>query len=395
MCAIGPVKWVGHRDKNGIVMRVQYLQRFLGEIAIAVFLAGCQFPENRMPSNRLEYDLSAPDPARMTWLRGLGVEGPLLFFSTPNPAGHTEFIQNITAAEKVIHMTMYHLTDKDDIEALIAAAHRGVEVRIILDGRSLEQSERAEAADVLREGGVKVQASAPGFSITHVKAMTIDGSLAIISSINLTTSHATTRDFGIATTDPHIVAEMESVFAVDWLNAERNEHATPELANPNLLWSPVNARDKLEDLIDSATMSLSVYVENLGDPVLHRAFARAAKRNVDVRILVPLCDKSTGSPYNVPFLRRLQAEGVHALVMVSPATPDRPYIHAKTILVDGTMAYLGSVNFSNNSTTKARELGIVLRDAQIMTQIGAIFEKDWSVAQDIPAVLPSHCPRQP
>ena len=38
----------------------------------------------------------------------------------------------------------------------------------------------------------------------------------------------------------------------------------------------------------------------------------------------------------------------------------RPYIHAKSIVVDGTAAYVGSENFTTSSLQYNRELGVIV-----------------------------------
>jgi phosphatidylserine/phosphatidylglycerophosphate/cardiolipin synthase-like enzyme len=62
------------------------------------------------------------------------------------------------------------------------------------------------------------------------------------------------------------------------------------------------------------------------------------------------------------------------------------------IMIGGEHLYLGSINFTANSTTKARELGILLPRAEntqgVFDSITASFEKDWGVAQTPPSVEP-------
>ena len=53
-------------------------------------------------------------------------------------------------------------------------------------------------------------------------------------------------------------------------------------------------------------------------------------------------------------------------------------MHAKVLVVDGVRAYLGSVNYSTNSATKARELGLVLTDPPALSTLTETFESDWA-----------------
>lgn len=62
------------------------------------------------------------------------------------------------------------------------------------------------------------------------------------------------------------------------------------------------------------------------------------------------------------------------------------------ILVDQRRAYVGSVNFSNNSTQRARELGIVFTDDLLTKIIVDEFEKDWLVSKATKSLNPGFCP---
>jgi phosphatidylserine/phosphatidylglycerophosphate/cardiolipin synthase-like enzyme len=316
------------------------------------------------------------------------------FFATPNPNGHRDFIAGIGKAKKSIKMTMFHLTEAAAVQALLDAQGRGVNVRIIIDKKSLQSSKQTEIAAHLRAAGAAVKGSSAAFSITHVKAMTLDDQTAFITSMNLTDTATDTRDFGVSLADPGVVAEMNAVFEADWQNADSGRGDTPTLSRRDLIWSPVDSRERLKALIDSATDSIVGSVENLGDPVLQDAFIAAASRRVNVRLITPLCNKNSNHFFDVPFVRLLRSGGVDAKMMPSPATPDHPYIHAKMLVVDDRRAYLGSINFSTNSTTRARELGIVTTDQTALAGLGADFEKDWAVAVVTPEPLESQCSRQ-
>jgi phosphatidylserine/phosphatidylglycerophosphate/cardiolipin synthase-like enzyme len=144
-------------------------------------------------------------------------------------------------------------------------------------------------------------------------------------------------------------------------------------------------------LILSAKRSVVSTVENLGDPVIMNAFMTVAKRGVGVRIIVPMCDKNPIPTYNYQFFGALAAGKVNVRVMPFPATATQPYMHSKMILVDNTYAYVGSVNFSVNSTQHARELGIIFGIQNFSNQISRIFEQDWSQSV-VPGAPPTQCP---
>lgn len=57
------------------------------------------------------------------------------------------------------------------------------------------------------------------------------------------------------------------------------------------------------------------------------------------------------------------------------------YIHAKLIRVDGRTVFVGSQNFSRQSLTYNRELGIITHDPQVAASTGETFSSDFAGAQ--------------
>lgn len=320
------------------------------------------------------------------------VDPDLELLVTPSPEGHAPFVRAIDGARASIDMTMFHLTDPDVVDALVRARSRGVAVRVIVDGKGLRPRANHAAFEHLAAGGVDVRRSSPAFSITHAKAMVIDRERAFITAINLTRDADRTRDLGVVTRDREVVADVERVFEADWRNAETRGRITPALRDASLVVSPAGSRGKLVALIGSAQHDLLVTVENLGDPAIEAALAAAVeRRHVYLRLVVPMCDKNPNPLYNLPAARRLEQAGADVRVMPAPESADQPYMHSKMILADGQTAYVGSVNFSASSTTKARELGIIFANASAAAQIRAIFDADWQHAVPPPDEAVARC----
>jgi phosphatidylserine/phosphatidylglycerophosphate/cardiolipin synthase-like enzyme len=57
------------------------------------------------------------------------------------------------------------------------------------------------------------------------------------------------------------------------------------------------------------------------------------------------------------------------------------YIHAKLIRADGRTVFIGSQNFSRQSLTYNRELGIITHNRQIAASTGDTFSADFAGAQ--------------
>jgi len=279
---------------------------------------------------------------------------------------------------------MFHLTVPDVVDALVAAKGRGVDVRVILDGKNLQSHGSAAVAQSLVDHGVVVTPSSPSFSITHVKAMVVDDARAYVMSLNLTRPFDHTRDYAVVTDDHGVIAEIDRVFDADVDNATNHTGKTPPLTEPSLVWSPVDAEPRIVALLDSAKKTILATTENLGDKAVAAAFERAASRGVSVRLMTPLCDQNSDPLRNVKLVAALDKAHVDGRLLPGPATRDQPYTHAKMIIVDAARAFVGSINFSENSMKHARELGIVFEDAPAITAFTRAFDSDWRFAEPPP-----------
>lgn len=301
-------------------------------------------------------------------------------------------VEAINKAHDKIDLANFHLSNRDVVKALITAAKdKNVKIRIILDNGTLSKSKTAQnIVDQLKTSGIEVKPSSKFFSITHQKSFVIDDNLALISTINLVTTFATTRDFGLFTHNKDIIAEVNSVFQADWENADDNGGLTPDLHQKRLLWSPINSLDKLKDLILSAKQNIKLMVENLGDKEIDDALIAKAKEGVSIQVFTPGC-VSGGGLRNRPFIKELSDNNIANKVASPNADSEHPYLHAKMILVDNKTFYLGSENFSYNSLLKARELGIITTDEGKSKKISDVFDHDWNNGLAPEAVTKEDC----
>ena len=88
----------------------------------------------------------------------------------------------VSAAKKSLQIRMFLFTDPGLINAVIAAKHRGVKVRVMLNpARRGGESENDETKDKLGHAGIEVRDSNPAFDLTHQKSMVIDGAIGLSS----------------------------------------------------------------------------------------------------------------------------------------------------------------------------------------------------------------------
>jgi phosphatidylserine/phosphatidylglycerophosphate/cardiolipin synthase-like enzyme len=271
----------------------------------------------------------------------------------------------LRAPRQSLDLTMYELVDEQAEQILIDDAARGVRVRVILDQR-LVRTKNQNAYDRLRSHGVEVVWADRRFAASHQKSLVIDGSVAAILSLNLTSRYyPNTRDFGVVTSNPADVAVITKVFEADFTG-----RSVSSSRGDDLLWSP-GAENALVALVDSARTTILVETEVLSDRPVLDALARAAGRGVRVS-LVMTYQKDWAAGFT-----SLTKAGV----AVTYYRGERPiYIHAKTFVVDaglpGARAYLGSQNLSAASLLRNRELGIVLTEPAMVSSVAGVVSKD-------------------
>lgn len=316
---------------------------------------------------------------------GAALPGVPTLFVEPD-AGRGPILAAIAAARREIRLGICNLSDPIVGDALAAAAARGVSVRVIIDRADYlaKPPEQAEAASLIARG-VQVHLSNPVFPQSFEKYLIIDRRAVMIMTLCIVTpTFEDTRDYGLTVADRRIIAEVGSVFETDWaFSAPPGAptppyNPTPPLRVPELIWGPTDATAKLSRLIQSARRTLDVTTELVSDPYLEGQLIAAASRGVRVRLIAP--DVARNNASNLDQIAFLNALGVSARVTVGQYPPPgaMPYMHAKTMVVDGRAAYLGSIDLDTTVASQDRELGIVVHRPALVRRLAAQFARDWT-----------------
>lgn len=268
-------------------------------------------------------------------------------------------VRVINRAQTSVFVEMYILSDSRIIHALERAAAQGVAVYVLLEPHPYGlPSQPLPVAERLRAAGIRVRWSRPGFVYTHAKSIVVDDRLAIISTANFSRSaFSHNREFLLLDRQPRDVRAISDIFRADW------DRVSTRINDIDLLVSPDNSRSKLERLIERARRSLDIYAEEVADAPLEQLLARSQARNVRVRVLLPLA--------TTPGAAWLLRHGVLVRAVASP------YMHAKAVIVDGTEAFVGSENLSATSLDRNREVGVLIRGADVAA-MERVFAHDWS-----------------
>jgi phosphatidylserine/phosphatidylglycerophosphate/cardiolipin synthase-like enzyme len=296
-------------------------------------------------------------------------------------AGAGPILDAINGAKTHIDLEVYMLSNDEVVNALIAAAKRGVKVRVMLEPNPYNPANpnsplpinRTTAAK-LAGTGVQVAWSDPQFRFTHSKTMVIDRTAGYVMTLNLTRSGTSrNREFAAIVTDEAELRDLNRLFQADW------DHVPFTPRSKRMVVSPANAHQRLTDLISGAKKSLTIYDEILYDEPTQDLLGAKARAGVDVRVLM-------GDPVTMPgnsvAAARLKSLGVKARYITAPV------VHAKMITADDATSYIGSVNLTSTSLLKNREVGILLSDGAHIGTLNGTFSMDWAVSQDFAPPAP-------
>lgn len=302
--------------------------------------------------------------------QGQGVRGVQVFVEPD--AGVTPVIHAIAGATHSVWVEVYLLTDSRVIAALEDAERRGVDVRVMVEehpfGGDVTVPQRT--VQTLTTAGIQARFANPAYHFTHVKMLIIDRATVYVLTANLSrsglggSSAARNREFGVIDTHADDVAEAAAIFQADWNRTQ------PVLHDSNMVVSPVNARSKITELLEQARTSLLIEDEEMYDTASEDALIAAARRGVSVRLILP-----GSSDIEAADASRLKAGGVRIVYVSSP------YMHAKVIIADDHLAFVGSENFSQTSLDKNREVGLLLADATALATLTGTFARDWAVGK--------------
>ncbi|HEU5380714.1 MAG TPA: phospholipase D-like domain-containing protein [Ktedonobacteraceae bacterium] len=284
-------------------------------------------------------------------------------------------------------------------DALIEAATRGVEVFVIYDAfanlvvpPSFQRF--ASSTHVLRYSflpALKHPFRLKSYARDHRKLLIIDGQTAFIGGYNLGEIYAKEwRD-----THARIVGvgalEVENTF-IDFWNAHKklsqpflpdrpqrswDFHLHIRRNDPPMMIYPI--RMTYLEAIDRATQH--IYLTNayfLPDRILLRALLSAARRGVDVRILVPAVSNHIVVDWlSHDYYEECLRAGIHLLLY------EGAMLHAKTATIDGVWSTVGTANLDRLSMVGNFEVNVEIFDAGVARQMERIFLRDATYARKL------------
>ena len=307
-------------------------------------------------------------------------------------------------------------------EALINKAQDGVPVYVIYDAfpgcivnHSFFHEMQLYGVEVHRYNPVLPLPSAYSNNRNHRKIVIIDGKIGYIGGMNIAHRYLTGVHNG-DWRDTHLritgtaCHDLQQVFLDDW----RKQSSATDIA---LLSSHINVADTASAMptqpaesaqpAQSAIQIIASDPEDSQSPILHAmiqmveaaqqyiyiqspyflppkelqyALCQAAKRGVDVRLMIPKRgDRSIFISYaSRSYLKPLLAAGVKVYCHTFG------FIHAKAWVADDKIATVGSSNIDFRSFTQSSEVNAFVYDTLFAQQMRQIFEQDMRHCDLIP-----------
>jgi cardiolipin synthase len=353
-----------------IIIASMHLPRAIGVLMVLAVLVGCGAGASAIagvnPSAAASAASATPAGANPS-AAGTPAASQLSLVAEPQ-AGLRPFATLIGSARHSIELTMYELSDRTVEQDLAAAAARGVDVRVALNGGyySERSSDNDAAYAYLSAHHVHVRDTPTYFALTHQKTLTVDGDVAAIMTLNFDGQYVSTRDYAILDRRAADVHAIVAVFDDDW--AGRRD--TPGEGSGDLVWSPGAEQDVL-GLIEHARHSIALEDEELAYTPAIAALCADARRGVTVQIVM-----TYASDWRDAFAR---LRGCGASIRLYHG--QSYYIHAKLLIADGATALVSSQNLSTGSLEDNRELGITVTDPAIVAALEGDFRSDYAGGQ--------------
>jgi cardiolipin synthase len=289
-----------------------------------------------------------------------------------------------TAKHRVLLATYILKSDQTGrafADALSAAAARGVDVMVLVDGVG-EMYSWPRPSRLLRNRGVKVGRFLPPRLLppsiylnlrNHRKLLVVDNDVAYAGGMNISDDHATVSGQARRVSDIHfglrgpVIAELAGVFHDDW------QFTTGQAVHPDEPPPPagkVETRcrvipDGPDDKLDALALTIQGVVSGASRSVeimtpyflpsreLMASLLAAALRGVRVRVVLPGKNNLFYMHWaNRNLLAELIEWGIEAYYQ--PA----PFCHSKLLCVDDEYSLIGSANLDPRSLRLNFELGI-------------------------------------
>lgn len=363
---------------------------------------------------------SSPLPSIYSSLRNLEILSDRVAYSRSRAGNRLTALVNgeeaypamlaaIETACHTVHLSSY-IFDGDQVgerfvNALAAAAGRGVQVRVIVDAMG-ELYSTVTARKALAGSGVDIRHYLPIFKgpfvnlRNHRKLLVLDGALAFTGGMNIRSNHCVATAGPLhAASDLHfkveglVVNDLQRIFLEDWcfVSGQRlnDKSCFPVLESSGTALAraiadgPDREFRKLEWIVMGALATAKKRVRIMTpyfipDRPMVTALITAALRGVEVVLILPQLN-------NLPFVAwasrasywELIKNGIHILEQPPP------FAHTKLLLVDDLWSLIGSANLDTRSFRLNFELNLSVFDQEFTGKLNKHYEHIQAISHSV------------
>lgn len=336
----------------------------------------------------------------------------------------------INAATRTLDVAQFYVSNtpggrlEPTIQAIEAAARRGVRVRVLAEEKfykqypeTLERLAAQRGIEMRRIDTRKIV----GNGVMHAKYFLVDGREAFLGSQNFdwrALEHI--QELGLRVRIPEVVHALGAVFELDWALAAgaprpaAGSAAGPAAGSAANAVGPFPARfgtepvrvtpvfsprgylpepatwdlPRLVRLIDEAKRSVRVQLLTYrprardGSPFLELedALKRASARGVKVELMLADWAKRKGTIESLQALHAPPGLTVKLVTIPRASSGFIPFarvVHAKYMVVDGEVAWLGTSNWERDYFTDTRNVGLIIEGPAFALMLERFFADTW------------------
>src|ERR1051326_5809972 len=375
--------------------------------------------ETRSWSSESEIIATLTDEAFTRAAGASRVEGNRVRLLKDSTENYPAWISAIESARQWIHFETYILRDdaigRQFADLLSAKARQGVKVRLIYDwigslgyiSRRFWRRMIQSGVEVRRYNTPSLANPLSWINRDHRKMTSVDGRVAFITGLCVgqrwigDPAHGIEpwRDTGLEIEGPAL-AEIERAFNDSWASAGSpvpdDELLKRKLIPPagdvavRIIASVphVGGMYRLDQLIATLARK-SIWLADayfVGTTSYVQALCAAARAGVDVRLLLPGAN-------DIRLMRAIARAGLRPLLEAGVRVFEwnGSMMHAKTAVIDGRWARVGSTNLNLTSWMNNRELDVLIENEPFARQMEDAYTDDLSRSTEI--VLQKHRPR--
>jgi cardiolipin synthase len=284
--------------------------------------------------------------------------------------------------------------------ALVERRRAGVQVRVLVDADGGKKIGRD--AERLRAGDCRLEMHHPRHirnigvfnDRDHRKLLVVDGRVALVGGHCIVDSwmgngenRDRVRDLGVRLRGP-VVHGVQAAFSENWVEDTGElfvgDDVFPALAREGEVAIHVASLKpegsppavKILHHLVPCIARKRIWIQNpyfLPDSEAIEALCDAAKRGVDVRVMVPSAEAS-----DMPMVQHAAHRNFHLLLAggVRIFEYSKCLLHQKVMTVDTAWCAVGSSNFDDRSFETNDEITLSVRDDALAAQLEAVFERD-------------------